>query len=375
MVVTFTGDLNISGAFTKKVENNEEIFSTYLNSEFKNSDFVVSNLEGPVTKTTPRQSSNITLKSPPNTVNYLSKRNLKVFNLANNHILDCNDKGLLETINAIKKNHCNFFGAGNNIDEASNSCILSKGKIRIALFGLTVSSVIKEGSSKTISTTKNISLIKKKIEDIRDKVNYIILNYHGGEEFTNIPSPSKRLFLMKISKIKGVDIIISHHSHTLQSYEKINNTYIFYSLGNFLFDISAHKPYLYTRESAILKFNFQQNDFTFDFIPFISKRGNIIDGNREIFNKYFKSISDFSNYKKKWRAEAYRVLFRKGHLKTTSIKQQNPKKTLQEKSLMELLYSKKFYQKSFKILINNDYRCIYTSAIIHKIKLKWLKLF
>jgi len=34
----------------------------------------------------------------------------------------------------------------------------------------------------------------------------------------------------------GVDVIIGHHPHVPQGYEKHNNSIIFYSLGNFYFD-------------------------------------------------------------------------------------------------------------------------------------------
>lgn len=369
MVLTFTGDLSITGSFIEKIEKNEEIFSTKILSELNNSNYVIANLEGPVTKISPQYSTKVKFKSPINSITYLSSRNIKLFNLANNHILDCKSKGLIDTIKNIKNNNCKYFGAGNNLAEATKTCILKDGNLEIALIGFTVKSVNDKNEDTKVCTTQHLNTIKKNIYSLKNKVDYIVLNYHGGEEFTNYPSPTKRRFLRKLSKIKGVDIVICHHSHTLQAYEKYNGKYIFYSLGNFVFDIPAHNPYKYTKNAALLKFNFSKKKFCFNLISFYSENGNIKDWGVVDFKNYFNTISDFNNYKQKWRAEAYRVLFRYNLIpqKITPISNH---KTLQEKTFIELLFSKKFYLKTIKILFSNN-KSIYISAIIHKLALKY----
>lgn len=368
MIITFTGDISITGAFVKKIEANEEIFSANIIEVLKNSNYVVGNLEGPVTDIEPSSSAHIKIKSPSNTIQYLAKRKLNVFNLANNHILDCKTDGLNDTFAAVQQNNCSYFGAGKNILEASQACILEQNNCKIALFGITVPSVNTEGEEAKIFTSKELAILKKGIRNLSKKVDYIIVNYHGGEEFTNYPSPNKRNFLKKISKIKDVDIVIAHHSHTLQAYEKYKGKYIFYSLGNFIFDIPAHYRYGYTKESALLKFTFLKNSFTFDLIPFSNENGKIIDKNFSKFETYFNNISNFTNYKQKWRAEAYRVLFRKNHIQTKGIDTVDTSNSLQEKTLFGLLFSRKFYTKIIIILQSDNYRSLYISAIIHKIK-------
>lgn len=368
MDIIFTGDISITGVFIEKIKKEEEIFSKKIIKAFKNSDYVVSNLEGPVTNIIPRKSNHIKLKNPINTIEYLAKRNLKVFNLANNHILDCKETGLNQTLEAIKKSNCNSFGAGKGFLEASQAHVLEVNDCKVALLGITISNVNKKEKKPQIFTSKYLSVLKDRVSSLYKKVDYIVINYHGGEEFTNYPSPTKRKFLKKISKIKGVDIIIAHHSHTLQAYEKYKGAYIFYSLGNFIFDISAHYPYLHTRESALLNFKFSKKGLTFSWIPFLNNNGNIVDTDKDSFETYFKSISDFTQYKKKWRQEAYRVLFRKNLLKTSETDKIDTSKSLQEKSFLKLMISKNFYSKSIKILLSNNYRSLYLSAVIHKIK-------
>lgn len=368
MVIIFTGDISVTGSFVKKIEENEEIFSKNIIDEFEKSDFVVGNLEGPVTNIEPEISSDIRIKSPRNTIEYLVKRKINVFNLANNHILDCKTIGLNDTLKAIQQDNCNCFGAGKNILEASQACILEDDNCNVALIGLTVPSVNIEEDQAKVFTTKELFVLKKTVKKLNDTVDYIIVNYHGGEEFTNYPSPTKRNFLKKISRIKGVDIVISHHSHTLQAYEKYKGKYIFYSLGNFIFDISAHYPYKYTKASALLKFTFSKTDFTFNLIPFANINGKIVDTDLLIFKTYFDSISNFDQFKQKWGSEAYRVLFRKNLLQTKELKAIDTSASLQEKNSIKLLLSKKFYVKVIQVLRSDNQRALYFGAIIYKIK-------
>ncbi|GIW66594.1 MAG: hypothetical protein KatS3mg095_0492 [Candidatus Parcubacteria bacterium] len=44
--------------------------------------------------------------------------------------------------------------------------------------------------------------------------------------------------ICKIAIDSGADLVIGHHPHVIQNIEKYKDKYIFYSLGNFIFDQS-----------------------------------------------------------------------------------------------------------------------------------------
>ncbi len=364
MNVTFTGDINISGFFTKKVTENIEIFSKEISAELTNNDFVIGNLEGPATDSPVISNKNMGLKSPRNTINYLKNKNISVFNLANNHVFDCGEIGMLDTFKNISDADSHYFGANYSKQKVIKPLIISKEGVNVALFGIakTTPSHI---NNIHIFSSNDISILKKQIKRYRHKVNYVVVNFHGGEEYTRYPSPPKRKLLRKIAKLKYVDIIISHHSHTFQGYEKVNNTHIFYSLGNFIFDIPIHKMYPHTNKAALLKFNFTKNQFKFNFIPFLIKNETVTYNNSSHFQKDIIELSNFTNYRKKWQKEAYRVLFRKNNPNLNKIE---PSESLQNKSLIFLFLSKKFYLKSFQVLKDQNMRSLYSNAILFKLK-------
>lgn len=68
-----------------------------------------------------------------------------------------------------------------------------------------------------------------------DSIAVVIVNLHWGAEHTLLPLPQQRLEAHALIEA-GADVIIGHHTHTLQTTETYRGKPIFYSIGNFIFD-------------------------------------------------------------------------------------------------------------------------------------------
>jgi len=75
--------------------------------------------------------------------------------------------------------------------------------------------------------------VKKEIEAIRDKVDVLIVAMHWGVEYTHKPTKYEE-DMAKFLADNNVDIVIGTHPHVIQPVEWINDTIVFYSLGNFI---------------------------------------------------------------------------------------------------------------------------------------------
>ena len=76
-------------------------------------------------------------------------------------------------------------------------------------------------------------VVKKDIEAIRDKVDVLIVAMHWGVEYTHIPTEYEK-DMAKFLADNDVDIVIGTHPHVIQPVEWIDDTIVFYSLGNFI---------------------------------------------------------------------------------------------------------------------------------------------
>lgn len=164
----------------------------------------------------------------------LKDSGINVINIANNHILEHGSKGLEETINILQKQ--NLYVVGNCDNEGkSKILILEKEDIRIAVVSF---------SDANICNFENLSyygdLNEKDVFDVCHRlaklnVDFKIFIFHWGNEYITYPSLQQRKLAYRLVDY-GVDIIIGHHPHVIQPYEKYKDGHIFYSLGNFCFD-------------------------------------------------------------------------------------------------------------------------------------------
>ncbi len=156
--------------------------------------------------------------------------------LANNHIMDYGEEAFLETIKFLKAEGIGYFGAGTEENNYNNPYIIHLEKKTIALLGYScptthpVFGSKKENGSAVLDEAK----ILEDIEAIKNKVDFIVIQLHWGDEEIKYPKPDDvrkaRLFVDA-----GADLIIGHHAHVIQSMEIYNGKKIFYGIGNFLF--------------------------------------------------------------------------------------------------------------------------------------------
>lgn len=314
MRITFTGDISFTGNFKRALENGSLNISDEVSDIFKKSDFNVVNLEGPATTHPAIFDKDLSVLSPVMAIDYLSKKlNINVFNLANNHTFDAGIDGFNQCVQEIESKGLSYFGAGENIEEAAKIEYLKKDDITVALIA-----VGSEGSSGARAREDMYGvfgweddLVYTKIEEAKENADWVILNFHNGAEFNFCPVKSKQDRL-KLFVDKGVDIVVAHHPHVIQGIEKYNEGIIFYSLGNFIFDLKYHRKKKYTNLSLIPTFCFTKRSYTYSHsISEFDPQNCIVtlNNSRKIngfFNKICENLKEENRYRQK---DALRCIF------------------------------------------------------------------
>lgn len=368
IVVNFTGDVSFTGIFKQKLMRNEEIFDSEIIKIFKEAEENIVNLEGPTTDNTNFLRNNGKVVSPYCSIEYLLKRNICNFNLANNHTFDNGISGFRDTKRAIGENKGNFFGAGENIKEASMPLLLNVKGIKIAILGISH----KEGmlaniySPGVFCAKSNFNRIKCILGELKKTNDWVILNYHGGEEYTTIPMPSRRKFLRRFSKLE-CDLVIAHHPHVFQGYEKYKGKYIFYSLGNFVFDIPQHKNIQYIRRTGILSLSFSKTEIEFKIIPanINLESGNIEYGRMDFINtvEELSSKINHSDYFKFWIKDANRTFFKSNQVRVNQS-HQTPRRY---KPLFQIMMDKGSLKRLLFLFTSPNKRPIIFGLILFKL--------
>lgn len=170
---------------------------------------------------------------------------LKIFSadlvtLANNHVYDYGEAGLISTLDTLDDAEIPYVGAGRNLEEASAiKYFVVKGR-KIAFVSATeiekFAKYTKEATENSPGVIKTIdtSLFCSVIAEAKANADYVVACVHWGIEGKNDFEAEQRRMAEDYVKA-GADVVIGGHPHRLQGVEFIEDTPVAYSLGNFWF--------------------------------------------------------------------------------------------------------------------------------------------
>ena len=120
--IVFTGDIAFSGKFKDTWKS--EFIDPEIIQFLCDADYVVANVESPITTQTANSKKTPSHVSSPDSVSRLMEMNANIWNLSNNHIFDCGEKGVMDTIEVAQQYGCMTVGAGKSLTEASEPLLL-----------------------------------------------------------------------------------------------------------------------------------------------------------------------------------------------------------------------------------------------------------
>ena len=192
----------------------------------------VANLECPVTSAeTKRSLRSVNFKVEPELLEVLD--GFQAVSLANNHIADYLDQGIQDTIKHVDEKGLKWFGVGKTYTEALKPCIIECQGRKIAFFGAT-RWANPDSEHEWGTAVERIGKLKKLIRELKSSGCIVIPYFHWGYEYVRIPAPKER-GIAKACIDAGADIVIGGHPHIFQGYEVYKGKYIYYSLGNTVF--------------------------------------------------------------------------------------------------------------------------------------------
>ncbi len=289
VTLLFGGDVTLSNFFEAKVRG--DYGKTFAKMpEYAKADVSMVNLENPLTTAnTRRTGKSFNFKAKPESIEALTSGGVDIVTLGNNHAMDYQGKGLSETMEHLEKAGIYAVGAGRDLREARRPKIVDVKGHRIAYFGYYNAYWHAATDGAPGTNPRDFDAIKADMEAVRDQVDWIVVNYHWGEENAHYPAGYQRQ-LAQFTIDHGADLIVGHHPHVLQGAEVYKGKAIVYSLGNFIFGGNSRRNYV----TAALQVSLTGNEMKLDFLPLVVQdyQPEVLPGDRgdSIFN-HLKHIS------------------------------------------------------------------------------------
>ena len=239
--IVFTGDILLDRGVRREIDKHgvDHLFSADVDSVFREAQVVVGNLECPATKIQAPVQKLFIFRGEPEWLQVLKRHGITHLNLANNHAIDQGREGLMDTRRNVSAAGMVPIGAGENMDEASQPVLLASQPRNVWLvpsLRLALENYAYLPDKPCVSQEPMDSLLTR-VHRLRkaDSTAVIIVSLHWGGEHTLQPVSSQRWDAHQLIRA-GADVLICHHTHTLQTIEDFHGKKIYYSVGNFIFD-------------------------------------------------------------------------------------------------------------------------------------------
>ena len=221
-----------------------------------------------------------TLRARPDTAEWLHEMGADLVTLANNHVFDYGETGLLDTLSTLQDADIPYIGAGKNMEEASSAVYFDLGPDGAVLAGKSPDGLPRDEENTSmrialISTTQveqfdnpdtrgatdtlpgvfrcwDPSRLYDEVKTARENADFVIVCIHWGVE-SEMQKEYRQDILADGITGAGADLIVGGHPHVLQAIGVVNGKPVAYSLGNFYFTS-------YTTDTGLLQVQFSAKE-------------------------------------------------------------------------------------------------------------------
>jgi poly-gamma-glutamate capsule biosynthesis protein CapA/YwtB (metallophosphatase superfamily) len=216
------------------------------------------NLETAITRSEDFLPKGINYRMSPDNAQCLASAGINCCVLANNHVLDWSEAGLIDTLDNLRKLGIQAVGAGTDAVEAASPAIFSADQNRRAIVFAVASvtsgtpenwaagenrpglNVLREFSDATALRFARQIMHLKRPEDI------VIVSIHWGANWGYFIPQDQVHFAHRLIDEADVAVVFGHSSHHAKRIERYRHRLILYGCGDFLNDyegISGHEEY------------------------------------------------------------------------------------------------------------------------------------
>jgi len=202
----------------------------------ESADITFGNLENPISTHGKAQPKSYTFRADPSFVEGLHYAGFDVLSLANNHIGDYGDIALTDTLDILDSAKIAAIGAGRTITEAHEAKIIESRGLKIAFLAY---NQINPKSFAATATKPGTAWMEPErmaaeVASAQKEADIVVVSCHWGIEYRG-NSDATQQKLAKLLADAGADLILGHHPHVVQGLQYERNTFVAYSLGNFVF--------------------------------------------------------------------------------------------------------------------------------------------
>lgn len=199
-------------------------------------DIAFVNLEAPFSDRGRLMEHGMIFKAEPEMIAALQAAGVAIVSTANNHSRDCGAYGVEFTLAWLQQHGILAVGSGATAAAAHAGAIVERNGLRFGFLAYTFDQ--SNGNHTDVDdriASMNIPAMEADVASLLQRAHVAIVSMHAGTEYQKHPNPQQIEFAYAAIDA-GARIVVGHHPHVTQPWERRGEGAIFYSLGNLVFD-------------------------------------------------------------------------------------------------------------------------------------------
>lgn len=198
-------------------------------------DLAICHMETPLAKPSGPFTGYPIFSVPPQLADAAAWAGFDTCSTASNHSLDTGLPGIRRTLDKLDQVGLRHTGTARSAQEAARPNILDVAGVKVAHLSYTFSfnGIPRPPGQDWVANLIDRNAILAEARRARDQgAQIVILSMHWGTEYQNEPNDDQLRLARQLLTSPDIDLIVGHHVHVVQPFEKIGTKWVAYGLGN-----------------------------------------------------------------------------------------------------------------------------------------------
>jgi poly-gamma-glutamate synthesis protein (capsule biosynthesis protein) len=264
--VVATGDVLIHPALTEQAEADGDGKRDYapllagIKPVIEAADLAICHMEVPIATADGPFEGYPLFYAPPEIATAVAATGYDTCSTASNHTLDHGADGVKSTLDALDAAKIGHTGSARTEQEAETPLVREVNGVKVGQVSFTFG--FNQGTSLPEPWMANELSVDAVLDAARKAraagAEVVIASLHWGIEDQHEPTADQTQMAEKILADPAVDLIVGHHAHVVQPFQKFGDKWVAYGLGN---SVAKHEePRGTTEEGVIARFRFTKTD-------------------------------------------------------------------------------------------------------------------
>jgi len=199
-------------------------------------DIAFVNLESPFSDRGAVVEHGMIFKAEPEMIAALELAGVDVVSTANNHARDQGSHGVEFTLDWLESHRIAAAGTGKSAEAAHAGAVLERNGVRFGFLAYTYDqSNGNHPDTDDRVAVMDVARMREDVAQLAARADAIIVSMHAGIEYSP-KSNAQQMAFAQAAIDAGARVVVGHHPHVTQPWERHGEGVIFYSLGNLVFD-------------------------------------------------------------------------------------------------------------------------------------------